>query len=380
MSDRVRGRNALTWNTRLTTSARLLFSVCVLLLTGGGFLAHGAGIADYDLASPNDRSFAFDFNKSGKPDHLVFYRPGSGIFYVVAKVNGTYQTVFRSNSGVGNFDLASTSDRLFAFDYSGSGYLDSIVAYRPGSGIVYILQLQNGVFQNVYTSTSGIADYDLASSDDVLMAYDLDSSGLADHLVAYRPGSGSFYVFANKSGVFSDVFHSSTGIGGFDLASSADRIVPVDFASNGTSDHLLVYRPGGGVAFVFRYQPQDSTFIPVLQSFNGIGDYDLASPDDRLTPFDFSGHGYLSTLVATRSGSGTAYVLAPSYLNYNSTYQSASGIGGYDFMSTSDQLFAFDANSTGLLTSLVAYRPGAGVIYVIGNANGTFSPQYMSMQ
>jgi len=39
---------------------------------------------------------------------------------------------------------------------------------------------------------------------------------------------------------------AQTGIGGYDLASPADQIVPFDYDSSGKLDHLLLYRPGSG--------------------------------------------------------------------------------------------------------------------------------------
>jgi hypothetical protein len=35
------------------------------------------GIGGYDLKSPADRAFAFDYDSSGKLDHLALYRPGT---------------------------------------------------------------------------------------------------------------------------------------------------------------------------------------------------------------------------------------------------------------------------------------------------------------
>ena len=36
--------------------------------------------------------------------------------------------------------------------------------------------------------------YDLKSRDDVAFAFDWDSSGRADHIALYRPGTGTFWV------------------------------------------------------------------------------------------------------------------------------------------------------------------------------------------
>jgi Phosphatidylinositol-specific phospholipase C, X domain len=40
-------------------------------------------IGGYDLRDSSDQAFAFDYDHSGKLDHLVLYRPGKGIIYMV---------------------------------------------------------------------------------------------------------------------------------------------------------------------------------------------------------------------------------------------------------------------------------------------------------
>src|SRR5215211_146683 len=40
-------------------------------------LYRGGGIGNYDLLNVADRIVAFDYNSSGKLDHLVLYRPGT---------------------------------------------------------------------------------------------------------------------------------------------------------------------------------------------------------------------------------------------------------------------------------------------------------------
>ena len=42
-----------------------------------------SGIGTYYLQSPDDQSIAFDYDSSGKQDHLVMYRPGDGIIYIL---------------------------------------------------------------------------------------------------------------------------------------------------------------------------------------------------------------------------------------------------------------------------------------------------------
>jgi hypothetical protein len=45
----------------------------------------GSGIGGYDLLKPADQAFAFDYDSSGKLDHLVLYRPGTGTIWILRK-------------------------------------------------------------------------------------------------------------------------------------------------------------------------------------------------------------------------------------------------------------------------------------------------------
>ena len=43
----------------------------------------GTGIGGYDLKSSADRAFSFDYYSFQAPDHLVLYRPGTGMFWII---------------------------------------------------------------------------------------------------------------------------------------------------------------------------------------------------------------------------------------------------------------------------------------------------------
>jgi hypothetical protein len=43
-------------------------------------------------------------------------------------------------SGIGRFDLGDWRDQVFAFDYDGTGKLDHLACYRPGTGTIWILK------------------------------------------------------------------------------------------------------------------------------------------------------------------------------------------------------------------------------------------------
>ncbi|MBI4299448.1 MAG: hypothetical protein HY666_06785 [Chloroflexi bacterium] len=104
--------------------------------------APGTGIGGYDLADPADRVFAFDYNGSGRLDHLVLYRPGQGTIWIMRNSAGTFTPVFAEGApgtGLSGYDLADPADRAFAFDHDGSGKLDHLTLYRPGTGTIWIM-------------------------------------------------------------------------------------------------------------------------------------------------------------------------------------------------------------------------------------------------
>ena len=279
----------------------------------------GSGIGGYDLLSAADRGFAFDYDGSGKLDHLVFYRPGHGAAYILKNDGGTFTPVFSQGEGghgIGGYDLASPDDRGLAFDYDGSGKLDHLVFYRPGHGAAYILKNDGGTFTPVFSQGEGghgIGGYDLASPDDRGFAFDYDGSGKLDHLVFYRPGHGAAYILKNDGGTFAPVFSQGEGghgIGGYDLLSAADQGFAFDYDGSGKLDHLVFYRPGHGAAYILKND--GGTFAPVFsqgEGGHGIGGYDLLSAADQGFAFDYDGSGKLDHLVFYRPGRGGVFVL-----------------------------------------------------------------------
>src|SRR5262249_14716947 len=131
----------------------------------------GNGIGGYDLKSPADQAFAFDFNSSGKLDHLALYRPGTGPIFIFKHTGIVFSPVFAQGdpgNGIGGYDLKSPADRMFAFDFDGTGKRDHLALYRPGTGTIWILKrtgIANApVFTPVYEQGdpgNGIGGYDL---------------------------------------------------------------------------------------------------------------------------------------------------------------------------------------------------------------------------
>jgi hypothetical protein len=351
----------------------LLLFIAALVTVAPTASAQFNGIGGYDLKSPADLAFAFDYQSTGHLDHIVLYRPGTGTIFIEEKENGAYVPVFMSFNGIGGYDLALPSDRIIAFDYNGSGHADHLLCYRPGTGTVWILANINGQFFPVYLSFNGIGGYDVRSPADRIISFDYDGSGRYDHLVLYRPGTGTVFIVKNTAGVFTDVVEARNGIGGYDLLSPSDRLVAFDYYSIGTADHLVAYRPGSGTAFVLENTNGSGTFTPLQTSFNGIGGYDLKLTSDQLVAYDYCGTGSQDHLIAYRPRTGIGFVIQSAYFVYSPAFASFNGIGGYDLRSTADRIFPFDYSSTGIVGTLALYRPGSGVFFIQANQCGTFT-------
>jgi hypothetical protein len=131
---------------------------------------------------------------------MALYRPGTGTMWILRNSGGAFLPVYAQGdpgSGIGGYDLRSAADRAFAFDYDHSGKLDHLVLYRPGTGTIWILRNSGGVFSPVYAQGdpgSGIGGYDLRSAADQVFGFDYDHSGRLDHLALYRPGTGTMWI------------------------------------------------------------------------------------------------------------------------------------------------------------------------------------------
>jgi hypothetical protein len=154
----------------------------------------------YDLLSERDRIVAYDYNGTRKLDHLVLYRPGKGMVYILTNDRGTFRQVFNgAREGIGGYDLLSERDQIIAFDYNGTRKHDHLLLYRPGEGIVYILTNDRGTFRQVFNGgRAGIGGYDLLNEQDRIIAFDYNSTGRLDHLLLYRAGKGIVYILTNN--------------------------------------------------------------------------------------------------------------------------------------------------------------------------------------
>lgn len=338
----------------------------------------GSGIGGYDLKSTADQAFAFDYNSIGRLDHLVLYRPGTGTIWILQDTGDTnYKPVYQQGdpgSGIGGYDLKSPNDRVFAFDYDSSGKLDHLALYRPGTGTFWILKNDKGAFSPVYQQGdpgTGIGGYDLKSPADRAFAFDYNSSGKQDHIALYRPGTGTIWILRKVKGAWFAIYHQGdpgSGIGGYDLRSPQDLAFAFDYNSSGKQDHIALYRPGTGTFWILNND--QGLFTPVYHEGDpgsGIGGYDLKSPLDRAFAYDLSGSGKLDHLVLYRPGKGAIFIIKRQGDKFVAVYAQGdpgAGIGGYDLKSPADTAFAL-AGVSGKPTRIVLYRPGRGAIFIV---------------
>lgn len=340
----------------------------------------GKGIGGYDLKSTADRVFALDYNRNGRADHLVLIRPGTGTVWILRQTefSGNFTAKYAQGdpgTGIGGYDLRSSADRAFAFDYEHSGKLDDIALYRPGTGTFWILQNNTWNFYPVYQQGDpgeGIGGYDLKSSKDRAFAFDYDHTGKQDHIVLYRPGTGTLWILKNENGKFRPVYQQGDpgqGIGGYDLRSERDRAFAFDYDHSGNLDHIALYRPGTGTIWILRNR--QGKFEAVYKQGDpgsGIGGYDLKSTSDRVLAFDNDGSGRADHLVLYRPGTGAISILknfSGEFLPVYAQGDPGKGIGGYDLKGGEDRALGFDYNSPGRSNYLTLYRPGTGMISIL---------------
>lgn len=352
-----------------------------------------SGIGGFDLNEGLDRIVTGDFNNDSRSD-LISYRPGKGVYYVTFSNNSNlFQTVYAPapGSGIAGFDLNDSRDRIKVGDFNNDQRSD-VIMYRPGTGICYVgFSNGDGTFRTVYASASGIAGYDFQSNNDRLEVGDFNGDGKSD-LLLYRPGTGLYYVAVSLgNGSFSTIYAPTpgSGIAGFDLKDSRDRIKVGDFNNDQKSD-VIMYRPGTGICYV-GFSNGNGTFSTVYASASGIAGYDLKSTSDRIETGDFTGDNK-DDLLLYRPGKGMFYVTESLGSGYFSTIyapEKNSGITGFtpvsgtgleeaEFANHVDRVSIGDFNAD-MKKDVLFYRPGTGLCNIgISNHLNTFSLYYSS--
>jgi hypothetical protein len=330
-----------------------------------------SGIGGFNLDNAADKAIAFDYEHSGRQDYILLYRPGQKIVWIVKNDGGAFSAVYSSANGIGGYNFDNASDKIIAYDYEHSGKLDYLVCFRPGQKIVWILKNTNGVFSAVYSSGSGIGGFPFSSGADGMMAYDYEHTGKQDYLVTYTPGSKNCWILKNNGGTFTPVFQSASGIGGFNLDNGVDRIFAFDYDHTGRADYLTPYR--GGSKIIWILNNNGGAFSPVFQSSNGIGGYNLDMSTDFAMAFDYDHSGRNDYVVCYRPGNRYFWILQNNNGVFTPVVQSSTGIGGYNLDQPVDKIFAYDYDHSGKLDYLVTYRPGSGIVWILRNTNGVFT-------
>jgi len=322
------------------------------------------GIGGYDLKSRDDLAFGFDYDHSGKVDHLVFYRPGTGGIWIVGYSEGRFHPVYEGG-GIGNSPTFGESDRAFAFDYDHNGKLDHLALYRKGAGLLRIFKNEGrGLFTPVYQAASNEQNPSVDGPPvraDQVIPFDYDHTGKLDHLLFYRAGQGIVGIWTNVMGKLSPVQLKAVAGLGSSSVDSTEQALAFDYEHSGKLDHLVVYRPGRGEVAILNNE--GGAFSRVYEG-QGLGGYDLKSPNDRMLALDYDGSGKLDHLLLYRPGAGVASIVKNANGTFCPVYQ-AQGLAGYDIMSINDRALAFDFHSSGKLDHLVFYRPGTGIARVI---------------
>jgi DNA-binding winged helix-turn-helix (wHTH) protein len=324
----------------------------------------GNGIGGFDLRSRSDQAFAFDYDHSGRPDHLALYRPGQGEISFVKNSGGAFISMY-AGDGLGQYGLKSAADRVIAFDYDHSGRQDHLALYRLNGGIVAILRNDgDGIFTPVYERlTNSPGAVTRGARTDQVVAFDYDHSGKMDHLMLYHASTGTVEIFTKSGGALAPVCAQSapperTCV--YDLNRPDCYALAFDYDHSGKLDHLVFYRPSAGIIAILKNL--EGAFVPVYEG-QGIGGYDLKSAADRALAFDYDHSGRPDHLLLYRPGAGLASILKNTGGTFSSVYE-GHGIAGYDLLSASDRAFAFDYDHTGKLDYLVLYRPGPGFVQI----------------
>ncbi len=328
----------------------------------------------YDLLRTTDRILPFNLDGSGKKS-LIVYRAGLDKLSIFKSLgeNG-YQSVYtQSESGINGYQ--DPINLIIPCDFNGDGKGDLILA-NPGLGYSGIFQGNgDGTFKTIKIDYAGIAGFDFKNSADQILVTDYDGDG-KDDLVLYRPGTGVIRIaHSNGNGTFTSVFASTTGINGFNLRNSVDKIVSLDFNGDKKKD-LMLYRSGpksvGGGAVSMLQSLGNGTYTTVFHSdTTGIAGYDFQG-GDRVLVGDVNGDKF-DDLILYRPGTGKAWVVKS---NGNGTFVASQsgtvGFGGFGMGMGMDVATVGDVNGDGK-ADLFMFHPGTGVVWVArGTSAGTF--------
>ncbi|TDW96541.1 hypothetical protein [Dinghuibacter silviterrae] len=324
----------------------LLLGLSVLILTAGcsknpltssvgltkGAKAGFVSNADWQAPSATGRVIRYDIGDGHGSDCLFTYDIGNG-HVTLTQVSGTNSTTIYSGTGIPTLNAGTISVsqyntdctdnfnelggvHIIPYDAIGNGHEDHLLLYIPGRGILYLLQYNgNGEWEEDWHSTTGIGGYDLAGATktDKIIAYDY-GSGYKNALICYRPGNGYCWVIENTNVVtapiWTAVVKGSSGIGGFDLKGTSDQIIAEDY-NPGAMD-LVCYRPGYGYLWYLTHSANSTNFTATYTTRSGFNNFNFEDYQDRVFASNISGSTAANadnTLFCYRPGGGNVTVV-----------------------------------------------------------------------
>lgn len=280
-------------------------------------------------------------------------------------------TDYNGNNIADNFNEVGGT-HVIAYDANGTGHDDHVLIYVPGQGILYLLRYQGGIYWHLeWSSTTGIAGYDLKGAYDKIISYDY-GSGTKNALITYRPGSGFVWVInINGSGdsrYFTAAVRGNSGIGGFDLKGQTDQIVAVDH--NAGAMDLVCYRPAYGYVWYLNHSAYSTNFTAANSTHSGMSGFSFLFQQDRLFAINTSGSSVVNAnnlMFMYRPGygmgnsaiGGSSFVTTPALTNYpelGGYSMSASPYNPYTYIG--DHVVTFNGNGYGN-SSLLFYTNGS---------------------
>jgi len=140
--------------------------------------------------------------------------------------------------------------RVTRFDINDGNGSDCLLAYDISSGQVSLTQVNGTNSTTLYSSTGFVTDnvgtinfyqYSSYCTDQYnetggvhIIPYDANGSGHEDHLLMYIPVLKMIYILHYNTTTghwIQDWYNGATGIGGYDLAGTTDKIISYDFGS-----------------------------------------------------------------------------------------------------------------------------------------------------
>jgi hypothetical protein len=245
----------------------------------------------FDLTRVGNRIGAGDVDGDGRSDIVVAQQNLSGgTFSFHVYRNGTEAPVVFYTSGV--FDLTRVAGRMVVADFTNDGKADVAVFYDNGNGTMAIYRWTSTgtAFGSLVTFQAGALI--AANVGDRIAAGDVTGDGLADIVMAYDVGDGTFgfnvYPSANSS---SGRWYTAA----FDISKVGNRFVVADFAGDTKADLAFAYAEGTDTR-LYRWTTAGTSF--------GSGTYvtvpglDLSTVGDRIAVADLNGDN-MGDLVLT---------------------------------------------------------------------------------